>query len=282
MSQYYETIHRTFSVDGAYPRGTRVKLSATANTVTAAGPADIAIGVLTAASFGAGTPVDVLLKAFGTRPAVASGPIAWGARVYPDANGQVTATPNGVPVGINLWSASAQGDFIELLESSEVANGGKIYTAVGTTDTVTNLTAETAFVQQVDLPANLLQVGDRLKIKAALTVTGHNSTNTLNVKLYVGGNAIAATGAVNNAANDIVYFDAEVVVRTITAAGTIVATGVLGDGTPGTATALPFLFESAALDSTIAETIKLTATWSVASAANIVRLDVLNVDRIAA
>lgn len=282
MSQYYESVHRSFLVDAAYPRGTRVKMSAsTLNTVTVAGAADVHIGTLTSASFASGNVVDVLLKPFGTRQAVASGAISVNAKVYGDAAGQVTGTANGNLLGLALTAATAQGDFIELIEFSPSAQT-KILVGVSTTDTITNTIAETAFAQTATLPANLLQVGDRLVIRAAGTVTSHNSTDTLNVKLYVGTNVIASTGAINNAANDIFYFEAEVVVRAITAAGTIVAAGEVGDGTPGTATEKPFLFQSATLDSTIAEIIKVTATWSVASASDIVRLDVLNIDRLPA
>jgi hypothetical protein len=283
MSQYVESIHRSFFVDGAYARGTRVKMSAsTFNTVTVAGPGDVHIGTLEAATFAAGAVAPVILRGYGTRQVVASGAISVNARVYPDAGGKVTGTANGIAVGIALGAASASGDFIEIIDTNPTGQIGKLFVATSTTDTVTNTTVETAFAQTYAIPANVLQVGDRLRIKAALTVTSHNSTDTLNVKLYVGTNVLVASGATNNAANDIVYFDAEVEVRSITAAGTIVATGVYGDGTGGTATAKPFLFQSATLDSTVAETVKLTATWSVANAADIVRLDVFNIDRIAA
>jgi hypothetical protein len=281
MSQYVESIYRSFLVDAAYPRGTRVKLSATANTVTIAGPADAHIGTLVQATFAAGAVVTVMLVGYGTRQVIASGAIAVNSKVYGDANGYVTGSANGNLLGYSLTAATANGDFIEILYLSPSAQS-KLFVATGTADIVTNTVAETPFTQQFVVPANLLQVGDRIVIRAAGTITGHNSTDTLNVKLYIGNIVVASTGAVQNAANDIFYFECEVVVRSITSAGTIVATGEVGDGTPGTATEKPFLLQSSTLDSTIAETIKLTATWSVASAADIVRLDVLNIDRLPA
>lgn len=278
MGQYITTGKRAFTVDGAYSRATRMKLSSTANQLTVAGPADIEVGTLDAATFAAGNNATLFLSsAQGTQEFVASGAIAVNSLVYPDANGQITATANGLVIGIALSAASASGDIIEVLRIPGV--DGKLYTAVSTTDTVTNTTAETAFAQQFSVPANFLVAGSRLKITAQGTITSHNASDTLNVKVYVGSNVVASTGAINNAANDVFYFTVDVVIRTITSSGTIVATGTVADGAPGTATAKPFVFASATLDSTVAELIKLTATWSAASASDIVRLDILNVEK---
>lgn len=288
MGQYYEANHRSFTADAAYNRGIRVKMSGSlANTITVAGANDIEIGTLTAATSASGTipglVADVLLRsANGTQEYVASGAITVNAIVYPDVNGLITATPNGIPIGRALNSASASGDFVEVLVLDVSGGLGKLFVGVSTTDTVTNTVTETPFAQSYTVPANVLNVGDRIRIHAAGTVTSHNSTDTLNVKLYVGGNVIASTGAVNNAANDTFDIFAEVVVRTITSSGTIVASGTVTDGVTGTATTKQFLFASATLDSTIAELIKVSATWSVASASDIVRLDILNIDRLAA
>ena len=127
MSQYYETGHRTFLPDATYPRGTRVKPAAgTNNGVTVAGATDVDIGTVFEGTLPNlpemyGTqfpfpPVDVhLCTAQGTQQMIAAGTIAYGALVYPAANGQVGSTVSGSAVGTCLSAATAAGDLIEVL-----------------------------------------------------------------------------------------------------------------------------------------------------------------------
>ena len=127
MGQYYEAGHRTFVPDAVYPRCTRVKANpAVPNGVTVAGAADVDVGTLSAASFmwpgeAAGQtytvrPCDVhLCTAQGTQEFIAAGAIGYGVLVYPAANGQVSTTVSGSPIGTALSAATAVGDLIEVL-----------------------------------------------------------------------------------------------------------------------------------------------------------------------
>ena len=64
--------------------------------------------------------------------------------------------------------------------------------------------------------------------------------------------------------------------------GTVVGFGFATIGPPATATAKPFTLASTTLDTTAAQAITATATWSVANAGNQARLDGLTVRRRAA
>ena len=102
------------------------------------------------------------------------------------------------------------------------------------------------------------------------------------MQLRLGTTDILATGAVDVANGDIGYIDADIVIRTIGASGTMVAAGVVALGVPGTVTAKPKLMASTAIDTTAAISVNVSATWSVANAGNSVRLDVLDVQVIRA
>jgi hypothetical protein len=91
---------------------------------------------------------------------------------------------------------------------------------------------------------------------------------------------LAATAAVDVANGDIGFFMCDIVIRTIGANGTFVATGVQALGVPGTVTAKPFFLASTAIDTTATHLINVNADWSVAAAANSCRLDILNVQHI--
>lgn len=154
-------------------------------------------------------------------------------------------------------------------------------TALSNSTTATNLAT-------ITLPPNYLNAGDRLKIRAQAIVTGHNSTDTLTAALQItpgaSGSAVTlvTTGAVQNAANDIIFFDFEVQIRTNGATGTMVGAGMYGDGVPGTATCKPALLASNTIDTTQSQVVGVLGTWSVASSSDSVRMDVLSVELIRA
>ncbi len=156
------------------------------------------------------------------------------------------------------------------------------YVSVAASAAVSNTVTETAFDQSVTIPANYLKAGDVIRIRCQAIATATNSTDTLNLKLYLGSVEIAATGAVDVANNDVGYFDVDIVIRTIGASGTLVAAGVQALGVEGTVTAKPLKNASETIDTTAANAVAVKATWSVASASNSVRLDVMNVQLIRA
>jgi hypothetical protein len=184
-------------------------------------------------------------------------------------------TPAAGIVEIAAAAGAEQGVFILNPDYMPVAGSGAI---VAASSAVTNTVAETAFDKTKVIPANSLKVGDRIKFRAQAIATATNSTDTLNLKLRVGGTTILATGAVDVANNDIGYIEGEVTVRTIGAGGTMVAAGVTALGASGTVTAKAGNLPSTALNTTVANTVDVTATWSVANAGNSVRLDVLDLD----
>lgn len=142
---------------------------------------------------------------------------------------------------------------------------------------LTNSTVETT-LGSANFPANRLVAGDVIRFRAQGIATLTNSTDTLNVKAYLGANNLCATGALDVANNDIFYVEGDIVVRTAGAGGTIVAAGSQSIGTPGTATVKNWNFASAGLDTTAAQLFKLTGTWSVANAGDSCRLDLLDIE----
>lgn len=155
-----------------------------------------------------------------------------------------------------------------------------LYSDVAASAAITNTTVETAFDKTYTIPAGALRAGDVLRVKAQGIATATNSTDTLNVKLYVGTQAICATGAVDVANNDIFRIDASITIRTAGASGTYIAEGTTALGASGTVTDKAFFLPSTAIDTTVANVITVKATWSVANAGNSVRLDELTVEKV--
>lgn len=188
----------------------------------------------------------------------------------------VTAWDAGFPAAGIVEVAAAAGDEQGIILLNEF-NLPRAASIVAASTAVTNTTTETAFDKAVNIPANTLKVGDVIRVRAQAIATATNSTDTLDLQLRLGTTDILATGAVDVANNDIGYIDADIVIRTIGASGTMVAAGVVALGVPGTVTAKPKLMASTAIDTTAAISVNVSATWSVANAGNSCRLDVLDV-----
>lgn len=195
--------------------------------------------------------------------------VARGARLFlTGAAGKVDDTPSATPTGlVALEAATADGEEIEV---AFVGAGAGAVAYVNTADSadVENTVTETAFDKSVALDGPSLKIGDVLHIRARVFVLDNNSTDTLELKLYVGTEVIATTGAVDVADNDIGYIDAMVVVRAGGASGLLSASGVVALGVPGTVTAKPFRLNEASEDLSGSVTVSVKATWSVAHADN--------------
>lgn len=200
-----------------------------------------------------------------------------GDTVYLDASSN-PATTGLIRVG-RCTKTAASGDAtvrVRLMRDNVMTR----YASVAASTAVSNTVTETAFDTSVALPGSYLRAGDVLRIRGQAIATATNSTDTLTLKLYVGSLQIATTGAVDVANNDIGLIDADVVIRTAGASGTVVAAGLAGLGASATVTGKAFYLASASLDTTASNTIAIKATWSNASASNSCRLDVFNVQLI--
>lgn len=143
-------------------------------------------------------------------------------------------------------------------------------------------TTETAFTNQVTIPANTLAVGDRIRVRATVKSTTANGSDTLALKLVLANNAdlkttaitIASVAAHDSTAGDIHHFESELRVVAIGAA----ATGKLnGKGfaiKSGGATwqNVTSVDDSTTVGTTSAIYAGLTYTYSASSASNVSRI----------
>lgn len=157
---------------------------------------------------------------------------------------------------------------------------GVLYDNVANSTPITNVSAETNFSLSYVLPANTLSPSDALRIRGMAKVTGKNAAETLTVKVKVGAVTIAASAAVNVAVGDYAEFDVLITVNAIgnAATGQIAAMGSAFLGTIGTTAPRPLAMDPTLIDTTIANTIVMSATWSAANAANIVVQEEMVVD----
>lgn len=153
-------------------------------------------------------------------------------------------------------------------------------TAAGTA--LSNSTTETALAS-ITIPANSLVPGSVIRIKYQGIATLTNSTDTLAVKLYLGPTGIGDTTLISHAATDVANNDVfsgeyEIVIRTAGSSGTMVGMGFYKSvpAAEGTMTSKDDILASTTIDTTVDQKIVLAGTWSVASASNSCRADILN------
>ena len=209
----------------------------------------------------------------------ATGALSAGQKVYWDsANSNVSRLSSVGPLVGSVVTAVVSGATTVDVLLMPNAHKSLAFSAEAASTAVSNTATETTFDQKVTLAANLLAPGDVVRVRLMATATATHSTDTWNVKLYLGSIAIVATGAIDAVDGHVAYIDADIVIRTDGASGTLVAAAVSSIGVANSATLKPTLLASTAVDTTAAMDVKATATWSVADTGNSCRLDVMNVE----
>lgn len=148
---------------------------------------------------------------------------------------------------------------------------------------VSATTTETLFDTFATVRPGVLAAGSLLKIRYQGIATATNAADTLAVKLYFGGllgtllTSMAATDVANN---DVFQGEYELAIRTIGTSGTMVGCGLFKSipAAEGTVTIKDDILASTAVNTTIANVIGVSATWSSANAGNSVRLDHMKVE----
>lgn len=145
--------------------------------------------------------------------------------------------------------------------------------------TVTNAdTSEHLIGSGATIPANLMKVGTRVRIKAHAEVTTSAGATTLTAKLKWGTTVLQASAAVDTAVNNMVCFEFEGIVKTAGSSGKLCGYGKYIDPAATTWKVTHSSAGGTAIDTTAAVVVGMSATWSAGGSDNVVTLDVLQVE----
>lgn len=189
---------------------------------------------------------------------------------------RLPAAAKAVSVG-NLLISDGAGCVIK----SDMIGAQILSNAIAASTAVTNtVSTEQDYDVTYSLPANTLRAGDILKICGHVVVSAAAGTDTITVKVYVGATAVLTTVALDSTTADIVWFEADVIIRTVGASGTMVCRGLSANGPAASGTAKPSILASTTIDTTAAKTIKVSSTWSATTATCTSALQSLSVELI--
>lgn len=160
--------------------------------------------------------------------------------------------------------------------------GGPVSRIVAAGTALTGSSTET-LLGSYSIPANTLAAGTVIKVRFQGIATATNSSDTLTVKLYIGGLSGTAvlTGTATDATNnDIFTGEVLIQIRTAGASGTLVAvaSGNIVPAATGVAVPVFQITASTAVDTTAAQVIGVGGKWSTTSGSNSCRLDILVVE----
>jgi len=155
------------------------------------------------------------------------------------------------------------------------------YVAIASSAAIANSMAETAFDKTFSIPANSLAVGDVLRVRAS-GAFGFTGTPAITLRLKLGSVALMTLQrSLTGAAGSVWMIDAQAVVRSIGAGGTVMP----GDGRSAfrqSAEVTSYGFEAGiatvAVDTTAALTAQITAQWSVSNVSNTINLHAMTLD----
>lgn len=208
----------------------------------------------------------------------------YGVKAESDTSSPAKAALRVVPQDNEPSSSPQKGDiFIHSTNGKPRIHDGAVfqrpvmqaYAAPDRSSVITNTTTPTNFDNTYDIPANTLQVGDVIHLKAAAVVLGYTGTPTLTLTLKLDANTVLSHGFTVDGTQDVIEFEATIRVQAIGASGDLDCYGKVAkiDSVTQAVVWAGDLVNLSAVDTTQALTASLQATWSVASTSNQVRMD---------
>jgi len=168
---------------------------------------------------------------------------------------------------------------------SKMYVGGQAASKTAASATLTNTTTETA-LDTLAIPANSLVAGSTIRVKSMGIAPATNGSDALQVFLSLGPTTTAiasreevlATTDANVDNDDVWYIDAIIQVRTIGTGGTAVAMVEYQDPDAVGTAKKSIIKASFTLNTTVEQTLGVSAQWSNADAGNQCHSDIFTVD----
>jgi hypothetical protein len=189
-----------------------------------------------------------------------------------------TAIANGSPADGDVWYGSTQKAVAAQVGGLTQRLVGCVYsmvadTTVANTTTETSLSTDTGAIGTRTLPANALVVGKKVRISAGGYYSGASGNGQVKLKLGSTALLLTAATALGTPTNRVWCLDADLVVKSVGASGTIEGSGFHSRSASASSTTvyemnLPTPGTPVTIDTTSAQAVDITVTFSVAATGN--------------
>lgn len=217
-----------------------------------------------------------------------------GVAVYFSDDNTVTLSAGTIYAGIVAAVDASGGVWVDITSAVEFpsvsgyyngATGAVSVTTLAAPTLVTNATGVAQLVTSASIAANLLAVGDRIRVRGQIVGTTQTGSDTCSVRL--GANTLAAVAGVTalftlatafaHATTNFLFFDVELVVQSIGATGAVLGGGIVSGGTAG-ATLLGVNVGSTTVATNAALYLVLGLTFSASNTTDQVTVNIFDVD----
>lgn len=181
-------------------------------------------------------------------------------------------------VGVSDATKFTSTPVIEGLNRSNTLKGSLIADSAA----VANTTVQTAFNKTVSVPVGALNVAGTVVCVTASGFLSTTGTPSLTIRARIGSTIFAGVGSVtgNNSVDVRWNFQAMCTVRAIGGSGSVQRGFGIGGVTTGAIVATTIAGSTFTLDTTVAQTVDITAQWTVADPSNTVDMDTFTVDAV--
>ena len=209
-----------------------------------------------------------------------------GQNAYFSDDHTITLTPGTIYAG-EITTVDANGNVWVDISNATIpytASGPILISTLAPAVTITNVNGSAQVLASATVPANQLQVGDRIKIRGELVGVTRTASDTIALNLSTNTSAVPGgtllftlASAFAHATTNFLYFDTEVVVQNIGATGNVSGGGLVVGGTAG-ATTTGLYVGNTAVATNAALVFELQGTFSANNTTDQVSVNIFDVD----
>jgi hypothetical protein len=199
-----------------------------------------------------------------------------GKSVYFADDHTITLTPGTTLAGVVVAVDQAGLVWVDIGSATKSLSGTS--SDIGAGVLVTNVAGAAQTFTTYSVPANLLKVGSRIRVRGQLVGTTRTASDTCALALVSGATTLfTLASAFAHATTNFLYFDVELVVQAIGASGSVVGAGFVNGGTAG-ATTTGLNLAATTLATNAALPITLQGTFSASNTTDQITVNIFDVD----
>jgi hypothetical protein len=199
-----------------------------------------------------------------------------GKNAYFSDDHTITLTPGTTLAGVIVAVDEAGLVWVDISSATKTLPGTS--SVQNAAVTITNVSGAAQTLATFSINANLLKVGNRIRVRGQLIGITRTSSDTIALSLVSGVTTLfTLASAFAHATTNFLYFDVEMVVQAIGGSGSVMGAGLVNGGTAG-ATTTGLNLGATALATNAALPIAISGTFSASNTTDQIAVNIFDVD----